>query len=333
MSCVVPYVDAENEPPQQQQARLKAVKKRRKSVAAPSRAEPIRAAVEERSVAVESDTAALEHGTPKASAPQESAQRTPNTQREQRLRAKYEKACDARDKLKFQVRPLMSPSPGGAHVHSPRVAQTCAQLEELEEDHEELIEQNAQLRLRAERAEGEVHELRRLLEAATGGSQAPPPPPPTDLPAASAPKSLHDTESTHIDAAATPLPSTPREAQPPGTPQCPATLPPQPPQSRGFEIRAPVMHTPAAAAQAGGEEVTAVEREAAAVEEAKAGEEAKEDPSPEPEAAPTEAAAPPPPPDTVAEGVAPVEAAAEPVEEEAEQQVEPEAEEALPLPG
>ena len=173
MSTVVPMIDAENEPPQQQQARLKAVKKRRKSVAAPSRAEPFRAAlpVEELyGAAVESDTAALEHGTPKASAPQESAQRTPNTQREQRLRAKYEKACDARDKLKFQVRPLMSPSPGGAHVHSPRVAQTCAQLEELEEDHEELIEQNAQLRLRAERAEGEVRELRSLLGAATGGS-------------------------------------------------------------------------------------------------------------------------------------------------------------------
>jgi len=221
-------------------------------------------------------------------------------------------------------------------VHSPRVAQTCAQLEELEEDHEELIDQNAQLRLRAERAEGEVRELRSLLGAATGGSQAPPPPPPpppTDLPAASAPKSLHDTASAHLDAAATPLPSTPREAQPPGTPQCPATLPLAPPQSRGFEIRAPVMHTPAAAAQAGGEEDNIVEREAAAVEEAKAGEEAKQDPSPEPEAAPTEAAAPPPPPDTVAEGVAPVEEAAEPVEEDAEQQVEAEAEEALPLPG
>ena len=103
MSCVVPYVDAENEPPQQQQARLKAVKKRRKSVAAPSRAEPIRAAVEERSVAVESDTAALEHGTPKASAPQESAQRTPNTQREQRLRAKYEKANDVSSQRPVQA--------------------------------------------------------------------------------------------------------------------------------------------------------------------------------------------------------------------------------------
>lgn len=212
-------------------------------------------------------------------------------------------------------------------MHSPRVAQTCAQLEELEEDHEELIEQNAQLRLRAERAEGEVRKLRSLLEAATGGSQAPPPPPPTDLPAASAPKSLHDTASAIFDATATPLPSTPREAQPPGTPQCPATLPPPPPQSRGFEIRAPVTHTPPAAAQARGEEKNAVEREAAAVEEAKAA------PSPEPEAAPAEAAAPPPLPDTVTEGVAPVEAAAEPVEEDAEQQVEAEAGEALPLPG
>ena len=96
------------------------MKKRRKSVAAPSRAEPIRAAVEERSVAVESDTAALDHGTPKASAPQESVQRTPNTQREQRLRVKYEKACDARDKLKFQVRPLMSPFPGVACALTPR---------------------------------------------------------------------------------------------------------------------------------------------------------------------------------------------------------------------
>ena len=110
MSTVVPMIDAENEPPQQQQARLKAVKKRRKSVAAPSRAEPFRAAlpVEELyGAAVESNTAAQEPGSPKASAPPENVQRTPNTQREQRLRAKYEKACDARDKLKFQVRPLM----------------------------------------------------------------------------------------------------------------------------------------------------------------------------------------------------------------------------------
>ena len=57
--------------------------------------------------AVERDTAAREPGTPKASAPPENVQRTPNTQREQRLRAKYEKACDARDKLKFQARSLM----------------------------------------------------------------------------------------------------------------------------------------------------------------------------------------------------------------------------------
>ena len=110
MSSVVPLMDAENEPPQQQQARLKAVKKRRKSVAAPSRAEPFRAALPVEDLygeAVESDAAVKEPGTPKAAAAPENVQRTPNTQREQRLRAKYEKACDARDKLKFQVCPLM----------------------------------------------------------------------------------------------------------------------------------------------------------------------------------------------------------------------------------
>ena len=109
MLSVTPLqVDAENVPPQQLQARLKNIKKRRKSVAAPSRSEPLRAAlpVEERGRGA--DATAQEHGTPKRAAPPEYAQRTPNTQREHRLRAKYEKACDARDKLKFQVHPLIS---------------------------------------------------------------------------------------------------------------------------------------------------------------------------------------------------------------------------------
>ena len=181
---------------------------------------------------------------------------------------------------------------GGPHCALTPLCPTRAQLEELEEDHEELIEQNAQLRLRAERAEVEARELRSLLEASTGSGQAPPPPPPADLPAAAAPKSLHlDTASLYLDAAATPLPSTPREAQPPSTPQCPSTLPPPPPppQSRGFEIRAPMLHTPAASAQAGGGD--AAMEEAAAEEEAEEEEEeaveeeeaAVEDPSPEPE--------------------------------------------------
>ena len=132
MSSVVPLMDAENEPPQQQQARLKAVKKRRKSVAAPSRAEPFRAALPVEDLygeAVESDAAVQEPGTPKAAAPPENVQRTPNTQREQRLRAKYEKACNARDKLKFQVHPLMLHVWGGVHtVHSPRFAQLARSL-------------------------------------------------------------------------------------------------------------------------------------------------------------------------------------------------------------
>ena len=124
-SAPVPFVDAENEPPQQQQARLKAVKKRRKSVAAPSRAEPFRAALPVEDLygeAVESDAAVKEPGTPKAAVAPENVQRTPNTQREQRLRAKYEKACDARDKLKFQVCPLMLHVWGGHTVLSPRFA-------------------------------------------------------------------------------------------------------------------------------------------------------------------------------------------------------------------
>ena len=79
--------------------------------------------------AVESDAAVQEPGTPKAAAPPENVQRTPNTQREQRLRAKYEKACNARDKLKFQVHPLMLHVWGGVHtVHSPRFAQLARSL-------------------------------------------------------------------------------------------------------------------------------------------------------------------------------------------------------------
>ena len=112
-------VDQENVAPQQLQARLKNIKKRRKSVAAVAAVKPLRAALPAEELGRQQGDAAEGPGTPKPAATQECAQRTPNTQREHQLRAKYEKACDARDKLKFQVRPFVSCVCTRLHVHSP----------------------------------------------------------------------------------------------------------------------------------------------------------------------------------------------------------------------